>query len=84
MKMSYEKVEQAIKTIIGTKQAVKAIRAGIVVEVIIAQDVDERIISSVLEEAKLHNIPVSTVDSKAKLGKACGIDVHAAVVAITE
>ena len=45
--MSYEKVEQAKKTIIGTKQTVKAIRAGIVTEVIIAQDAEERVIAPV-------------------------------------
>ena len=55
--MSYEKVEQAKKTIIGTKQTVKAIHAGIVTEVIIAQDAEERIIAPVMEEAALHNIP---------------------------
>ncbi|MHA6259183.1 50S ribosomal protein L7ae-like protein [Sporosarcina sp. CAU 1771] len=81
--MSYEKVEQAKKTIIGTKQAVRAIRAGIVTELIIAQDAEERIISSVIEEAKLQGIPVVYVDSKKKLGEACGIQVGTAVVAIT-
>jgi len=45
MQMSYEKVKQAKKTIIGTRQAVKAIRAGIVTEVIIAMDAEERFIS---------------------------------------
>ena len=43
--MSYEKVKQAKKTIIGTKQTVKAIRAGIVTEVIIAMDAEERFIT---------------------------------------
>ena len=81
--MSYEKVEQAKKTIIGTKQTVKAIRAGIVTEVIIAQDAEERIIAPVMEEAALHSIQVTYVDSKRKLGNACGIQVGAAVVAIT-
>ena len=81
--MSYEKVEQAKKTIIGTKQAVKAIRAGIVIEVIIAQDAEERIIAPVMEEAELHNVQVTYVDSREKLGNACGIQVGAAVVAIT-
>jgi large subunit ribosomal protein L7A len=84
MEMSYEKVEQAKKTIIGTKQAVKAIRAGIVMEVIIAQDAEERIIAPVLEEAAIHDVQVTHVDSKEKLGNACGIQVSAAVVAITE
>ena len=81
--MSYEKVEQAKKTIIGTKQTVKAIRAGIVIEVIIAQDAEERIIAPVMEEAELHDIQVTYVDSREKLGNACGIQVGAAVVAIT-
>ena len=82
--MSYEKVKQAKKTIIGTKQAVKAIRAGIVTEVIIAQDAEERIIRPVMENAELHRIPVTYVDSRKKLGEACGIAVAATVVAITE
>ena len=82
--MSYEKVIQAKKTIIGTKQTVKAIRAGIVMEVIVAQDAEVRYITPVLEEAALHNILVTQVDSRKKLGKVCGIEVGAAVVAITE
>ncbi|MBO0587281.1 ribosomal L7Ae/L30e/S12e/Gadd45 family protein [Sporosarcina sp. E16_8] len=82
--MSYEKVEQAKKTIIGTKQAVKAIRAGIVIEIIIAQDAEERIIAPVMEEARLHDIQVTYVDSREKLGNACGIQVGAAVVVITD
>ncbi|WP_318616153.1 ribosomal L7Ae/L30e/S12e/Gadd45 family protein [Sporosarcina sp. YIM B06819] len=81
--MSYEKVERAKKTIIGTKQTVKAIRAGIVTAVIIAQDAEERVIAPVMEEAKLHSIQVTYVDSKDRLGNACGIQVGAAVVAIT-
>ncbi len=82
--MSYEKVERAQKTIIGIKQTVKAIRAGKVMEVIVAQDADERLLNPVMEEAKLHNIQVTHVDSREKLGNACGIQVSAAVVAITE
>lgn len=81
--MSYEKVEQAKKTIIGTKQTVKAIRAGVVTEVIIAKDAEGRVVSPVLEEADSHGIPIHYVDSRKKLGNACGIQVGAAVVAIT-
>jgi large subunit ribosomal protein L7A len=83
MEMSYEKVEQAKKTIIGTKQTVKAIRAGIVTEVIVALDAEERIVTPVTEEAALHGIQVTHVDSMKKLGDVCGIQVGAAVVAIT-
>lgn len=80
--MSYEKVKQAKKTIIGTKQTVKAIHRGIVTEIIIAQDAEERIIAPVLEEARLRDIKVTLVDSKKSLGEACGIEVSATVVAL--
>ena len=53
------------------------------IEVIIAQDAEERIITPVVEEAELHRIPVTYVDSRKKLGEACGIEVGTAVVAIT-
>lgn len=81
--MSYEKVEQAKKTIIGTKQTVKALRAGTVKEVVIAKDADEKLVAPVIGEAELHGIQVSYVDSREHLGQACGIQVSAAVVAIT-
>ncbi|MCM3710480.1 ribosomal L7Ae/L30e/S12e/Gadd45 family protein [Sporosarcina luteola] len=81
--MSYEKVEQAKKTIIGTKQTVKAIKSGVVKEVVIAKDVEEKLIEPVIGEAAKHGIQVSYVDSREKLGLACGIQVGASVVAIT-
>ncbi|KXH80783.1 ribosomal L7Ae/L30e/S12e/Gadd45 family protein [Sporosarcina sp. HYO08] len=81
--MSYDKVEQAKKTIIGTKQTVKAIRAGIVSEVIVAEDAEERITAPVVEEAGRHSIQVTYVHSSEKLGQICGIQVAASVVAIT-
>lgn len=80
--MSYEKVKQASKTIIGTKQAVKAIKAGRVKELIVAQDAEERITEPVIALAKENGIPVDLVESRKELGKACGIQVGAAVVAI--
>jgi len=81
--MSYEKVKKASNKIIGTKQTVKALKSGEVVEVFIALDVDSKIKNRVIEAAKEMNVPITTVDSMQKLGKACGIDVGAAAVAIT-
>lgn len=81
--MSYEKVEQAKKTIIGTKQTVKAIKSGVVKEVVIAEDAEEKLIEPVVGAAAKHGIQVSYVDSREKLGLACGIQVGASVVAIT-
>lgn len=81
--MSYDKVTQANKEIvIGTKQAIKAIKEDQLKEVIIADDADVRVTNKVVELAQEKNIPVTTVDSMKKLGKHCGIDVGAAAVGI--
>jgi len=82
--MSYEKVLKANKIIIGTKQTVKAIQNTDVQEVIIAEDADRRVINKVLNISAEKNIPVTKVDSMKKLGKACGIEVGAATVAIID
>jgi len=81
--MSYEKVKKASNKIIGTKQTVKALKSGQVVEVIVALDADDKIKNRVIGVAKEMNVPIVTVDSMKELGKACGIDVGAATVAIT-
>ena len=83
MKMSYDLVKQASQTIIGTKQAVKAMRAGQVSQLIIALDADSWVTDPAILLAKEIGIPISHVKSKRELGKACGIHVGAAVVAIT-
>ena len=82
--MSYEKVKQAKKTIIGIKQTVKAINAGKVTEVIIAQDADGQLIQQLLEVAAHHSIPVTYVASRKQLGEASGIAVGTAVVALAD
>jgi len=81
--MSYEKVNQAKKTVIGTKQAVKAIHGGHVVEILVARDADTRITQSAIQIAQEKGVKVEFVESKIELGKACGLQVGAAVVAIT-
>lgn len=80
--MSYEKVLQAKEIIVGTKQAVKAIKDGKVKCLVIANDADTKVTSKVLQVAKEFQIPISNVDSMKKLGKACGIEVGASTVAI--
>ncbi|MCK1995232.1 50S ribosomal protein L7ae-like protein [Peribacillus muralis] len=80
--MSYEKVLQAKSVIIGTKQAVRALKNNLIQEVIIADDADIYLTGRVIETAKELDVPITYVDSMRMLGKACGIDVGAATVAI--
>jgi large subunit ribosomal protein L7A len=81
--MSYEKVFQAKSIIVGTKQTVRAIKSEAISRVVVAIDADPRLTSKIVLLANEANIPVTYVDSMKKLGKACGIKVGAAVVAIT-
>ncbi|PGT81265.1 MULTISPECIES: 50S ribosomal protein L7ae-like protein [Bacillaceae] len=80
--MSYDKVSQANEIIVGTKQSVKALMNNEVKEIIIAEDADYRIIQKVIQTAETQKVPLTTVSSMKKLGKACGIEVGAAAVAI--
>ncbi|CAN2255504.1 MULTISPECIES: 50S ribosomal protein L7ae-like protein [Bacillus] len=80
--MSYDKVSQAKSIIIGTKQTVKALKRGSVKEVVVAKDADPVLTTSVVSLAEDQGISVLMVESMKKLGKACGIEVGAAAVAI--
>ncbi|MDE3840592.1 50S ribosomal protein L7ae-like protein [Bacillus methanolicus] len=80
--MSYEKVSQARNIVVGTKQSVKALKSGIVMELVIANDADPNLTAKAVDVAKEMNVPITRVDSMKKLGKACGIEVGAATVAI--
>jgi large subunit ribosomal protein L7A len=80
--MSYEKVLQAQKFVIGTKQTVKALKEGNVRELIVANDADPKVTVKVVNEALDINVPILYVNSMLKLGKACGIEVGASTVAI--
>lgn len=80
--MSYEKVKQAVRLTIGLKQSLKAMERDSVKEVVIAKDADKHIQDKLIRYSKEKNIPITFVDSKKQLGKACGIDVGTATVAI--
>lgn len=82
--MSYEKVAQAKKIIVGSKQSVKALKNGEVAELVVAKDAEAKVTAELLRAARETNTATSYVDSMKKLGKACGIPVGAAAVAITK
>ncbi|MBD1382769.1 50S ribosomal protein L7ae-like protein [Metabacillus arenae] len=80
--MSYEKVSQAPRIIVGTKQTVKALKTEQVKEIVVAEDADPSVTAQVMNLAAEYEIPLTKVPSMKKLGKACGIEVGAATVAI--
>ncbi|WP_018924678.1 50S ribosomal protein L7ae-like protein [Salsuginibacillus kocurii] len=80
--MSYEKVTQAKAVIIGTKQTLKALDSRAVTEVLVAEDADPQVVEQVVKAAEEAKVTVTMVNSMKRLGRACGIDVGAATVAL--
>jgi large subunit ribosomal protein L7A len=80
--MSYDKVKQAMNLSIGMKQATKAVELGKAAEVFVAKDADPRLTIKMVNLCKKMGVQVTYVDSMKLLGKACGIEVGAAVAAV--
>lgn len=80
--MSLDKVKQAAKLTIGTKQATKMVELGKAKEVFVAEDADPRITIKMVNLCKKMGVKITYVESMNMLGKACGIEVGAAMVAV--
>ncbi len=68
--------------VVGSKQVKKNIAKGLVARVYIAADAEPRVIQPIQTLCSQNNIPVEIVEQMQMLGKACGIEVGAATVAI--
>ena len=69
----------------GTNETTKAIEKGIAQLVVIAEDVDpEEIVMHLPALCEEKKIPYVYISSKVELGRATGIDVQSAAIAITE
>jgi large subunit ribosomal protein L7A len=80
--MSYEKRLQESNVTIGTKQTTRMVELGKALEVFLARDADPRLTGKVAGLCKKTGIQVTYIDTMKQLGKACGIEVGAAMAAI--
>ena len=80
--MSYEKVKQAKQLVIGTKQSKKAIERQRALLVVLAQDADLMVTYPIQVICEENHVAYTYVSSMKELGKASGIQVGTAVVAI--
>ncbi len=79
--MSIDALRDARK-VVGAKQTAKAVEKGQASLVFLAEDADSRVIGPLREACARAGVTVETVPTMGELGKACGIDVGAAAVAI--
>ena len=67
---------------VGLKQSIEAVSNNLALKAYIAEDVDNHLISPFKNLCFEKNIEIVYVESKKKLGKACGISVSAACAVI--
>lgn len=72
------------KYVIGVKQVTKAVKNEVVKCVYIADDAEDRVLSSLKELCAAKGVEIISVASMAELGKACNIEVGAAAAALME
>ncbi len=77
-----ETLKNAKRRTVGVKQTLRALEKGSVLRVYIAKDAETSVVSTVLEQSKKQGVQVREVPTMAELGKACGIEVGAAVAAL--
>ena len=70
------------RKVVGIKQLRKALNAGSVKKVFIAEDADPLLTDPIAERCRQLDIPVISVPTMKQLGAACSICVGAAVAAI--
>ena len=70
------------KCVVGIKQLRKALRDGNAAKVFIAEDADFHLTDPVKATCEETAVPTVLVPTMSELGKACGIEVGAAVAAI--
>ncbi|WP_243109441.1 ribosomal L7Ae/L30e/S12e/Gadd45 family protein [Anaerophilus nitritogenes] len=77
-----EELKKSKKLVVGTKQALKAIKEEQVETLFIAKDAEKHVIRSIEDVAKKKHVQIVYAESMHKLGKACGISVKAATAVI--
>ena len=70
------------KKTVGRKQSQRAILEGKAEKIYLAVDADQRIREETEKLCETRGVPVISVDTMENLGKACGIQVGAAVAAL--
>ena len=77
-----ESLKNAPIRVVGSKQVLKAIAAGQLIRVYLADDADAFIAQKISEACTLHGIIAVRIPTMRELGEACAIDVGAACAGV--
>lgn len=73
---------QSHNKVVGAKQVKRALDSSDVEMVYIAKDAERKVVEKIEEISKSKGIDIQEVETMRVLGKACGIDINAAVAAL--
>lgn len=79
-----EALKRAKRKTVGVKQTQRALEKGVVRCVYVAQDAENHVLRPIVDLCQNRQIECVEVGSMDELGRACGIEVGAAVAAILE
>ncbi|MEA4929297.1 MAG: ribosomal L7Ae/L30e/S12e/Gadd45 family protein [Candidatus Limiplasma sp.] len=77
-----EELRQPEKRVVGTKQVLRAVRDGRAARVFLCKDADEFLYRQIEAACTEHNVPVTQMASREKLGKVCLVGVKTAAAAL--
>ena len=77
-----DELTAAAQKVVGSKQVLRALKAGNALRAYVANDVDTFLFQRIVTAAEAAGVPVVRVASMRELGVCCGVEVAAAAAAI--
>ena len=77
-----DRLKEAAVRVVGSKQVQRALKAGTLSRVYVAEDIDTFLYQKVTRAAEAAGVPVTTVKSSRELGAACGLEIPSAAAGL--
>lgn len=78
-----ETLKTGANKVVGTKQVLRALKAGTLLRAYVANDADTFLFQRITTAAEAAGVPVVRVQSMRELGVLCGLEVKAAAAGVT-
>lgn len=77
-----EALKNSVNKVVGTKQVLRALKAGTLLRAYVANDADTYLFQRITTAAETARVPVVRVETMKELGVLCGLEVGAAAAGI--
>lgn len=77
-----ENLINAPSKVVGTKQVLRALKAGELKRIYVANNIDTFLYQKIIRAAEAAGIPAVRVESSLELGRACGLEIASAAAGI--